>query len=150
MNIILIKNNVFLIGDSAGGQMAEQYTAILTNPEYREKFGYTLTDLKFRAVALNSPATFIKDPGMIGDGTLAYFDPEVMKSAKNQDLIDVEKYITEDFLPTFISTANEDFIHDCAVRLDGFLRAKGIEVIQKSWGDEKHPEPHVFLINQKR
>ena len=43
----------------------------------------------------------------------------------------------------------EDFIHDCAVRLDGFLRAKGIEVIQKSWGDEKHPEPHVFLINQK-
>ena len=36
MNIILIKNNVFLIGDSAGGQMAEQYTAILTNPEYRE------------------------------------------------------------------------------------------------------------------
>lgn len=145
----LDKNNVFLIGDSAGGQMAEQYTVILTNPEYREKFGYTLTDLKFRAVALNSPATFIKDPGMIGDGTLAYFDPEVMKSAKNQDLIDVEKYITEDFLPTFISTANEDFIHDCAVRLDGFLRAKGIEVIQKSWGDEKHPEPHVFLINQK-
>ena len=145
----LDKNNVFLIGDSAGGQMAEQYTAILTNPKYREKFGYTLTDLKFRAVALNSPATFIKDPGMIGNGTLAYFDPEVMKSAKNQDLIDIEKYITEDFLPTFISTANEDFIHDCAVRLDGFLRAKGIEVIQKSWGDEKHPEPHVFLINQK-
>ena len=145
----LDKNNVFLVGDSAGGQMAEQYTAILTNPVYREKFGYTLPDLKFRAVALNSPATFMKDSGMMRGATLAYFDPEVMKSAKNQDLIDVEKYITGDFLPTFISTANEDFIHDCAVRLDGFLRAKGVEVIQKSWGDEKHPEPHVFLINQK-
>lgn len=145
----LDKNNVFLVGDSAGGQMAEQYTAILTNPVYREKFGYTLPDLKFRAVALNSPATFMKDPEMMMGATLAYFDPEVMKSAKNQDLIDVEKYITGDFLPTFISTANEDFIHDCAVRLDGFLRAKGVEVIQKSWGDEKHPEPHVFLINQK-
>ena len=145
----LDKNNVFLVGDSAGGQMAEQYTAILTNPVYREKFGYTLPDLKFRAVALNSPATFMKDPGMMMDATLAYFDPEVMKSTKNQDLIDVEKYITGGFLPTFISTANEDFIHDCAVRLDGFLRAKGVEVIQKSWGDEKHPEPHVFLINQK-
>ena len=145
----LDKNNVFLVGDSAGGQMAEQYTAILTNPEYREKFGYTLTDLKFRAVALNSPATFMKDPGMMMEATLAYFDPEVMKDSKNQNLIDVEKYITKDFLPTFISTANEDFIHDCAVRLDGFLRAKGVEVIQKSWGDEKHPEPHVFLINQK-
>ena len=145
----LDKNNVFLVGDSAGGQMAEQYTAILTNSVYREKFGYTLPNLKFRAFALNSPATFMKDPGMMMGATLAYFDPEVMKSAKNQDLIDVEKYVTGDFLPTFISTANEDFIHDCAVRLDGFLRAKGVEVIQKSWGDEKHPEPHVFLINQK-
>ena len=89
------------------------------------------------------------DDGMMTGGTLAYFDPEVMKDEKNQDLINVEKYITSDFLPTFISTANQDFIHDCAVRLDGFLRAKGIDVIQKSWGDEKHPEPHVFLINQK-
>ncbi|WP_308556330.1 alpha/beta hydrolase [uncultured Lactobacillus sp.] len=145
----LDKNNVFLIGDSAGGQMAEQYTTILTNPEYREKFGYTLTDLKFRAVALNSPATFILDKGMIGGPLVAYFKPEVMTDKNKLDLLDVEKYITKDFLPTFISTANEDMIHDCAVRLDGFLRAKGVEVIQKSWGDEDHPEPHVFLINQK-
>ncbi|EFG56273.1 hypothetical protein C5L18_000609 [Lactobacillus amylolyticus] len=145
----LDKNNVFLVGDSAGGQMAEQYTAILTNPEYREKFGYELTDLKFRAVALNSPATFMLDPGMIGGAVTAYFKPEVMADEKNLDLLNTEKYITKDFLPTFISTANQDFIHDCAVRLDGFLRAKGIEVIQKSWGDENHPEPHVFLINQK-
>lgn len=142
----LDKTNVFLIGDSAGGQMAEQYTAILTNPEYREKFGYELPDLKFRAVALNSPATFITDPGMIIGATMAYFN---LKAPINQDLLNTEKYITSDFLPTFISTANQDFIHDCAVRLDGFLRAKGIEVIQKSWGDENHPEPHVFLINQK-
>ena len=145
----LDKDNVFLIGDSAGGQMAEQYTAILTNPEYRKKFGYTLTDLKFRAVALNSPATFIADPGMLADAPSAYFSPEVMADPKNQDLINVEKYITKDFLPTFISTANLDFIHDCAVRLDGYLRAKNVEVIQKSWGDEKHPEHHVFLINQR-
>ena len=145
----LDKNNVFLVGDSAGGQMAEQYTAILTNPEYREKFGYELTDLKFRAVALNSPATFMLDPGMIGGAVTAYFKPKVMADEKNLDLLNTEKYITKDFSPTFISTANQDFIHDCAVRLDGFLRAKGIEVIQKSWGDENHPEPHVFLINQK-
>ncbi|KRL89064.1 alpha/beta hydrolase [Lactobacillus kalixensis] len=145
----LDKDNVFLIGDSAGGQMAEQYTTILTNPEYREKFGYTLTDLNFRAVALNSPATFMLDPGMLTGAVNAYFKPEILKDPKTLDLLNVEKYITKDFLPTFISTANEDFIHDCAVRLDGFLRAKGVEVIQKSWGDKDNPEPHVFLINQK-
>lgn len=145
----LDKDNVFLIGDSAGGQMAEQYAAILTNPDYRKKFGYSLTDLKFRAVALNSPATFMLDKGMMTGAVEAYFKPEVMKDPKMLELLNVEKYITKDYLPAFISTANEDFIHDCAVRLDGFLRAKGIEVIQKSWGDKKHPESHVFLINQR-
>lgn len=145
----LDKDNVFLVGDSAGGQMVEQYTAILTNPDYRQKFGYDLPDLAFRAVALNSPATFMLDKGMISDATIAYFTPELMQDEKIRDLLNVEKYITSDFLPTFISTANRDFIHDCSVRLDGFLRAKGVEVIQKSWGDEKQPESHVFLINQK-
>ncbi|CCI82434.1 alpha/beta hydrolase [Lactobacillus hominis] len=145
----LDKDNVFLIGDSAGGQMVEQYTAILTNPDYRQKFGYDLPDLIFRAVALNSPATFMLDKGMISGATMAYFTPELMQDEKIRDLLNVEKYITSDFLPTFISTANQDFIHDCSVRLDGFLRARGVEVIQKSWGDKKQPESHVFLINQK-
>lgn len=147
----LDRNNVFLIGDSAGGQMAEQYTAILTNPEYRKEMGYELSNLKFRAVALNSPATFITDPevGLMAGATSAYFTEEVQKDAKKMQQLHVEDYITNDFLPTFITTANQDFIHDCAIRLDGFLRAKGVEVICKSFGDEKHPEPHVFLINQK-
>ncbi|WP_304401562.1 alpha/beta hydrolase [Lactobacillus hominis] len=145
----LDKDNVFLIGDSAGGQMVEQYTAILTNPDYRQKFGYNLPDLIFRTVALNSPATFMLDKGMISGATMAYFTPELMQDEKIRDLLNVEKYITSDFLPTFISTANQDFIHDCSVRLDGFLRARGVEVIQKSWGDKKQPESHVFLINQK-
>lgn len=144
----LDKNNVFLVGDSAGGQMAEQYTTILTNPLYRKKFGYELPDLKFRAIALNSPATFMLDQGMIDGVTAAYFGQAVHDSEK-MDQLNVEKYITQDFLPTFISTANRDFIHDCAVRLDGFLRARGVEVIQKSWGDERNPRGHVFLINQK-
>lgn len=145
----LDKNNVFLVGDSAGGQMAEQYVTILTNPVYRKKWGYSLPDLHFRAVALNSPATFMLDPGRMSGGRAAYFVPALMKQAKNQDLMNTEKYITAAFLPTFISTANQDMIHDCAVRLDGFLRARGVQVIEKSWGDKEHPEPHVFLINQK-
>lgn len=147
----LDRNNVFLIGDSAGGQMAEQYTAILTNPAYRQELGYELPNLKFRAVALNSPATFITDQevGLMTGATAAYFNEDVQKDTEKMKQLQVENYITKDYLPTFITTANQDFIHDCAIRLDGFLRAKGVEVICKSFGDEKHPEPHVFLINQK-
>ncbi|GFZ27454.1 alpha/beta hydrolase [Lactobacillus corticis] len=143
----LDKNNVFLVGDSAGGQMVEQYVTILTNPEYRAKFGYELTDLHFRAAAMNSAAFFVTDPGMISDLTEAYFTKEVV--AEKWDMLETEKYITKDFLPCFLTTANEDFIHDQTFIFDGFLRAVGVPHVTKSYGDKDHPEPHVFLINQR-
>lgn len=143
----LDKKNVFLVGDSAGGQMAEQYTAILQNGQYRQKFGYQLTDLKFRAVALNSAAVFLLDPGVISGAVKGYFTDEILKTQR--DLLDTEKYINENFLPTFISTANKDFIRDLSIKFDGFLTGKKVEHVFKEYGDQKHPRPHVFLINQK-
>lgn len=139
--------NVFLVGDSAGGQMAEQYVAILKNPSYRQKFGYQLTNLHFRAVALNSAAVFLLDPGMIGGPVKGYFTDEVL--LKQRDLLATEEYINDNFLPTFISTANQDFIHDASVKFADFLTEKGIEHVFKEYGDQEHPRPHVFLINQK-
>ena len=143
----LDKNNVFLVGDSAGGQMAEQYTAILKNAEYRKKFGYELTDLKFRALALNSAAAFVLDPGVIGGATVGYFTPEIVK--EKSDMLNTEKYITTSFLPTYISTANEDFIRELSIKLDSFLTEIGVEHVFKEYGDQDNPRPHVFLINQK-
>lgn len=141
----LDKNNVFLIGDSAGGQMAEQYITILTNDKYRAKFGYKLTNLHFRAAALNSAAFFVLDPGVIGDATAGYFTDLKAK----RDMLDTENYITNDFLPVYLSTANEDFIHDLTIKFDGFLTAKKIKHVTKSYGDQENPRGHVFLINQK-
>ncbi|MFT8394021.1 MAG: alpha/beta hydrolase [Liquorilactobacillus ghanensis] len=140
-------NNVFLVGDSAGGQMAEQYTAILKNPTFRAKFCYQLPELKFRAIALNSAAVFVLDPGMISGAVKGYFTDEVLKNKR--DLLDTEKYITADYLPTYISTATEDFIRDASIKFAGFLAEKGIKHVFKEYGDKEHPRPHVFLINQK-
>ncbi|MCP0887458.1 alpha/beta hydrolase [Ligilactobacillus sp. WILCCON 0076] len=141
----LDRNNVFLIGDSAGGQMVEQYITLLTNEEYRTKFGYELTNLNFRAAAMNSAAFFVLDPGMIGNATAGYFTDLKTK----RELLDTEKYIDSNFLPVYLSTANEDFIHDQTIKFDGFLTAKGIEHITKSYGNKDNPQGHVFLINQK-
>ncbi|WP_281165096.1 alpha/beta hydrolase [Liquorilactobacillus sicerae] len=143
----LDSENVFLVGDSAGGQMAEQYVAILKNPIYRQKFGYKLTNLQFRALALNSAAVFLLDPGMISGPVKGYFTDEVL--LKQKDLLATEKYINAAFLPTFISTANQDFIRDASVKFAGFLTGKGVEHVFKEYGDQEHPRPHVFLINQK-
>ena len=143
----LDKSNVFLMGDSAGGQMAEQYVTILTNPKYRQLFDYEMTDLKFKAVVLNSAANFMAEPNAINGAVAGYFTPESVQKYSEQ--LNVEKYITKDFLPAYISTANQDFLRNSAFKMDGFLTAKNISHICKMYGDEKNPRGHVFLINQK-
>lgn len=143
----LDKSNVFLVGDSAGGQMAEQYVTILTNPKYRQLFNYEMTDLKFKAVVLNSAANFMAEPNAINGAVAGYFTPESVQKYSEQ--LNVEKYITKDFLPAYISTANQDFLRNSAFKMDGFLTAKNISHICKMYGDEKSPRGHVFLINQK-
>ncbi|WCG36663.1 alpha/beta hydrolase [Companilactobacillus farciminis] len=143
----LDKSNVFLMGDSAGGQMAEQYVTILTNPKYRQLFDYEMTDLKFKAVVLNSAANFMAEPNAINGAVAGYFTPESVQKYSEQ--LNVEKYITKDFLPAYISTANQDFLRNSAFKMDGFLTAKNISHICKMYGNEKRPRGHVFLINQK-
>ena len=75
--------------------------------------------------------------------------PWWLKARSTSEILATEKYITKDFLPVYLSTANEDFIHDQTIKFADFLEAKGVEYVCKSFGDEKHPEPHVFLMNQR-
>lgn len=140
-------NNVFISGDSAGGQMAEQYLTILYNDEYRALFNYEKPSLTIRAVTLNCGAYFLELPGLIEGAVEAYFPPEVV--ANNHERMNTEKYMTKDLPPIFIMTANQDFLHDAAVRLDGYLMAKNIKHELHIYGDEKNPRGHVFHINQR-
>lgn len=142
-------NNVFISGDSAGGQMAEQYLTILFNDEYRQLFGYKKPHLTVRAATLNCAACFLKIPGIIQGAIKAYFPPEVV--AKNHERLNTEKYMTKKLPPIFLMTANHDmpFPHDSMIRLDGYLMAKGINHELHIYGDKDHPRGHVFHIDQR-
>ncbi|RRK09788.1 alpha/beta hydrolase [Lactiplantibacillus garii] len=140
-------NNVFLMGDSAGGQMAEQYAAILTNPVYRAKFDYQPTALKFRALVLNSAAVFLLDPGMITAAVAPYFPPRIVKTQRAR--LATEDYLQAPYLPTFICTGTHDFLRNNAAKLDGFLTAKGIPHVFKMYGTPTDPKGHVFMVDQK-
>ncbi len=143
----LDRNNFFLLGDSAGGQMVEQYTTILTNPDYAKLFPYKPLNLHFRAIGLNCAASFVLTPASLAGLEGAYFTPATVK--KYHEQLDVEKYITKDFLPTFLITANKDFLHGIQFTLFGFLLGHGIQAICKSYGNDENPRAHVFFINQR-
>lgn len=140
-------NNVFIIGDSAGGQMAMQYLTIYTNDSFREKFGYEKPALNIRAAAINCGASFIDSLDVISGAPEAYFTPEAIQ--KHSDLMKTERYMTKSLPPVFLTTANQDFIRDCTVRLDGYLMAKEIFHEFHSYGDEENPRGHVFNYDMK-
>ncbi len=135
-------SRLFLVGDSAGGQMVDQYLTILTNPQFRALFGYELPKLTVKAAAVNCGASFLTMPGIISGAIEAYFTKDSLQD--RQDMIATEKYMTADLPPLFIQTANDDFIRDCSVRLDGYLSGIGAGHEFHSYGDSKNPQGHVF------
>ncbi|MEK4683862.1 alpha/beta hydrolase fold domain-containing protein [Bacillus sp. FSL W7-1294] len=46
-------NNLFIVGDSAGAQIASQYAEILTNSNYKKLFDFKIPDMRIKAMGLN-------------------------------------------------------------------------------------------------
>lgn len=141
----LDRKNVFLIGDSAGGQMVEQYATILSNPDYAKKFSFKAINLKIRAIGLNCSAAFVLND--LNSLEAAYFTKNVVE--KYHEQLNVEKYINQNFPPTFLITGNEDFLRDVDHTLFGFLLGRGVEADLRMYGDQQHPCYHVFFVDQK-
>lgn len=138
----LDSENIFVMGDSAGGQMTLQYVTALTNPTFAEKFGYKKPNLTIRAVAAHCPATFVNIQKEMTGAPLTYFTDAVY--AEKSELLKTEEYMTRDFPPLFLSTANQDFIRDSSLRLNGYLMAKNIFHDFHSYGSLDKPKGHVF------
>ncbi|SDB11301.1 Acetyl esterase/lipase [Streptococcus henryi] len=139
--------NVFIVGDSAGGQMALQYIAILSNDQFRHLFGYEKPAIHLRAAAINCAGTFLYLPGAISGALEAYLPKEKQIAFANH--LRTEEYLTRDCPPLFIMTSSHDFIRDNSVRLQGYLLAKNIYHEFHSYGNEENPRYHVFHCNVK-
>ena len=63
--------------------------------------------------------------------------------------MNVEKYINQNFPPTFLITGNEDFLRDVDHTLFGFLLGRGVNADLRMYGDQPHPCYHVFFVDQK-
>ena len=140
-------NNVFIVGDSAGGQMGEQILAIYTNDQYRKYFGYAVPNLTIKAAALNCGAYFLTEINSFAGAPEAYFRPEI-RLVKHEQL-NVEQFLTPDLPPIFLMTCTDDFLRDNAYMLSGYLHAKKIFHEIHCYGDSSHPRNHDFHINQK-
>lgn len=138
---------VFLVGDSAGAQIASQYAAIATDPEYAAYFTFTVPKIRIRALGLNcglyDMVAFSKPPrkGMALDYLGRYLD-EADPRLKVMDAV------TSRFPPAHITTARHDFLRENAQPLADILSARGIPCHLECYGGEDMTDiGHVFHVN---
>lgn len=146
-------DNIFGVGDSAGGHLLCLYSAMCTNPDYEKKLGFLPDDDRKppRAVALNCGVYQI-DLGPSGRKNDKRLMRDVLKHHGNKDEIECINplpYITENFPATFIMTANHDSTVDAvqAQMLLARLRELRCDYTFRVYGTEEKPLDHVFHCN---
>jgi len=136
-------NRVFVVGDSAGGNLTYHYAAIATNPEFQKLFKFKIPSVKPRAVALNC-GVYEFDENNVDQIRKAY----VKNFRKYEEHLNIKKYVTSDYPPVFIMSAPNDFLVTQVKPMADFFESKQIPVVSKIYGNKDDPQAcHVFHCN---
>lgn len=148
--------NVFVVGDSAGAQIASQYLTIYSNPEYAAFFDFRVPDVKIRAAALNCGLYDVKKAIEVGleerieDYVGEERDQEPMGKGTVLESLDVTGNMTKDFVPSFVMSAVNDFLVDHAEPMYRYLKTLGTDCEFRIYGSKEQEEvAHVFHVNIK-
>ena len=144
-------NNVFTVGDSAGGQINFQLLTLLTNPEYAKFFVFPVPeDFQVRGCGMNCGCYFLPfsrllKPKMMGPIFEAYFPEDYMPLIPQ---LKAQKYIKANYPPAFVMSAQNDYLRFMASPLHRILKKKGVESILKIYGTKAQKDiGHVFHLN---
>ena len=145
------RNNVFMVGDSAGGQLAFQVLTMLTNPKYCALFSFAPPmDFRINACGLNCGCYFLPfskalPPKKMGPIFEAYFQEDYLPWVPS---LKAQKHITRSFPPAYVMTAKNDYLRFMAPLLHGKLRVRGVESLLRIYGKKSQKEiGHVFHLN---
>ena len=144
-------NNLFLVGDSAGGQLATQLLTLLTSEKYRRFFTFAPPEgIRFRACGLNGgcyfmPVSKLVPPQKAGHLFTAYFPEDYLPWVPS---LQAHKYIKKGFPPAHITTSPNDYLRLMAPPMHLLLRMKGVESVLKIYGEKSRKDiGHVFHLN---
>ncbi|EID85972.1 Esterase [Treponema sp. JC4] len=147
------RERIYIVGDSAGGQLALNYTTILSNPDYARLFAKDFEVPSFipRAVCLNSALCILVKDGKTDEGAkpiLVSYLGSNRKIKKNIERLDVQKYITSSFPPVFVMTAPNDFLYAQAKPLHEVFLSRGVKSEYHVYGQPSDDwAVHVFHLN---
>ena len=138
---------VFLVGDSAGAQLASQYAAMHTNPGYAACFNLKMAQVRIRALGLNC-GLYDLGQNAAAKRKGIYLDYLGRELPAEDPRLQVLQNITSDFPPAFVTTGTHDFLRSCAQPMCQLLQEKGVAAAWKCYGTEDDKSvSHVFHVN---
>lgn len=142
--------HIFMVGDSAGAQGLALYAAICTNEEYAKEYKFKVPDgFVPKAIALNCgiASMSMKEGELTSELMLSYL-PE-KGTDKEMELMSPVLQMTEQYPPTFVMTAEGDFLRDEAPKLVERLTECDVPVCYRFYRWEQRPLGHVFHCDMR-
>lgn len=147
-NYGLDTENLFFVGDSAGGRLVYDYTVMVTNPQYAKMFNIETPGLKPKAVGLNCG---VYDFDLMTDKMQlmmikSYTGSHGLK--KYAEHLKTKNFLTADFPPAFVMSASHDFCQYQLKPMVELLKSKGIKTVSKIYGTPEDQNAfHVFHVD---
>ena len=143
-------SNVFAVGDSCGANILGFYCCLCVDKTYAEKLGiYPPNGFVPRAVALNSGLyRLVRGEEDLLDSLAEAYFPNGGTDEEYEE-INLAKFVTADFPPTFVMTALGDFLTGQAKPFYDRLRALGVPAEYRCYGNAENELKHVFHIDIK-
>ena len=140
-------DNIFLVGDSAGGQIVSICAAICKSKKMQEDFGVT-PSLSFKAIGAICPAVDLISPNFMMNVNLKSLLGDKPKENPLYKYMDYENVAYLGLAPFYIVTANGDFLKKQAQKLKKVLDRHGVENVFYYYDETVDGKklPHVFSV----
>ena len=144
-------NNVFALGDSAGGHLLSLYASAITNPEYAKKYPFFKKTVELRGVALNC-GKYNLGAHLETDYQMRLITQNILPnkgSAEELELVNGLAHLTKDFPPAYVMSCIGDFLLGDSIAMDKTMTEIGIPHEYHCYGSEEKPLWHVFHCDHR-
>ncbi len=138
---------IFLVGDSAGAQIVAQYGAMYSNKEYASVMEMDVPKFTLKALGLCCGTYDLKKRALEADGKGLMRDYLGKDVRKYGEKLNVLNYITADYPPAYLFSANGDYLKEECRPMAELLRSKGVRSEYKIYGNEQ--TYHVFHVDMR-
>lgn len=143
-------DHIFMVGDSAGAQGLALYAAICTNPDYAKEYKFKVPQgFVPKAIALNCGlATVRMEEGEQISELMESYLPE-KGTDREIELMSPILHITKNYPPTFVMTAEGDFLRDEAPKIVERLTECDVVTCYRFYKWSEKTLGHVFHCDMR-